>query len=230
MIEFPFQSSIVQAMIHLAQGIEVGPEAEIQQFLCYWTAFEAICAALGQRAGLKPGFVLRRNGTMQTRKLGKLKIVEVDVPSQEAQIDAAFSHFSDDLKHRLILHPGAAFFAERTPTWGDRAIEVDGFGQRLNGVIDVGRTVDRRYPVWSPLQLVLYRQYVRQGGDDKTRDLLARQVIGILQAVRRNLVQDAVHPDAAQTDQENSAPVVHHALALLRLVVTEFIDEGRYNA
>lgn len=216
------KNSLIQAMIRLARRVEPEPETEIQQFVCCWTAFEAIYTTLGQRAGLKAGFVLRRNGTMQTRKLGKIKIVDVHVPSEEAQIDAVFAQLSNALKHRLIAHPSTAFFAERTPTWKGQPIEMDGFGQRLNGVIDVGRTVDRRYPVWCPLQIALYRQYVRQGGDDKTRDLLARQVIGILQAVRRNLIQN---DGTTHIDQESGVPVVHHALALLKPVVAEFVGE-----
>jgi hypothetical protein len=204
--------------IAIAHRLLEAERQPVQSFVCAWAAFEVIYITLAAGAGLRPTFALRRNGTMETRKEGKIKIAKTDVPSTREQIDVAFQHFGDELKHRLIVHPSTGFFVSRKPTWQGETVEMDGFGQRLNGVIDVSRTVDARYPVWSPISTRLYGHYVRRGGDEKTRDLLARQVIEVLCTVRHNLTQGG-----DRENQESGPDVLSKAVSLLDVVVRELV-------
>jgi len=184
-----------------------------QRFLCTWAAFQAVCAALARRAGLRPRFELRRNGTMQTRRVGVVKIVLVHPPSDGQRIDAAWALFDDELKHRLIAHPGAAFFMRRKPTVLGQVVERDGFGQRLNGLVDVACTMDARYPAWSPIDAAAYNRYMARGGtDSKARELLARQIVDLLCTLHSNLLHGA-------SDAESGPDVIEQALPLLSAIV-----------
>jgi hypothetical protein len=189
-----------------------------QGYICYWMAFNVIYTALAAASGLRPEFSLRRNGTRVTRRVGAVKVTQVHPPSESAQINAAFGHLSADLKHQLIVHEDTPFFVYRKPTWRGTALETDTFRQRLNGVINVGHTIDPRYPVWSPIDVKLYRQYTNKGPDDATRDILARQVLDVLCTVRGNLLYGGEPADA-----ESSAQVVGKALPLLAKVVFYFL-------
>jgi hypothetical protein len=188
-----------------------------QRFLCTWAAFQAICAALARRAGLRPRFELRRNGTMQTRRVGAVKIVVVHPPSDGQRIEAAWAQFDDGFRHRLIAHPGAAFFVRRKPVVLDQVMERDGFGQRLNGLVDVACTVDVRYPTWSPIDVVAYDRYMARGGTDpKARDLLARQIVDLLCTLHSNVLYGG-------SDAESGPDVIEHALPLLDEIVNYFV-------
>jgi hypothetical protein len=207
---------LARPFLQAGQGAAHADSLPAQQFLCTWTAFEAVCAALARRGGLRPRFELRRNGTMQTRRVGAVKIVMVDTPSDGQRIDAAWAQFDDGLKHRLIAHPGAAFFVRRKPTVLGQVVERDGFGQRLNGLVDVACTVDARYPAWSPIDVAAYNRYMARGGTDpKARDLLARQVVDLLCTLHSNLVYGG-------GDAESGPDVLEHALPLLSEIVECF--------
>ncbi|MBN1139278.1 MAG: hypothetical protein JXM73_22065 [Anaerolineae bacterium] len=189
-------------------------------FIRHWAAFEVIYTALAARAGVRPSFALRQNGTLETRKEGKIKVARTNVPSQRQQIDLAFEHMDAGLRHSLIVHPSTAFFAGRKPTWQGSVVESDGFGQRLNGVIDISQTVDARYPVWSPLSTPLYRQYTRQGGDGKTQAILARQILDLLCTIRHNLTQGG-----DRQDEESGTEVLSRALPWLQRIVSDLMIE-----
>jgi len=96
--------------------------------------------------------------------------------------------------------------------------ERDGFGQRLNGLVDVACTVDARYPVWSPIDGTAYNRYMAQGGTDpKARDLLARQIVDLLCAPYSNLLY------GGGNDEESGPDVIEQALPLLSEIVERFV-------
>jgi hypothetical protein len=132
----------------------------------------------------------------------------------------AFEQFDDDLKHSLIISEDTGFFVYRAPKWRDHLIEFDGFGQRVNGVVNVGYTVDPNYPIWCPIDGASYEQYLVDPNNSETREFLARQVLEVLYAVRNNLV----HGEKV-ADDANDLEVVGHALPLLRLIVMHFLNE-----
>ena len=154
---------------------------------------------------------------MQTRRVGSVKIVLVHPPSEGQRIDAAWGQFDDGLKHRLVAHSSTAFFLRRRPMVLGQVAERDGFGQRLNGLVDVACTVDARYPVWSPIDGTAYNQYMAQGGTDpKARDLLARQIVDLLCTLHSNLLY------GGGNDEESGPDVIGQALPLLSEIVERF--------
>jgi hypothetical protein len=216
------QVPLALAMLEIAQAPVPSDHRPVHEFVCYWTAFRNVCSVLAAHSGLRPSFSLRRNGTMRTRRVGQAKIVEVNVPPQEEQLDAAFTHFGHSLKHWLITHPSTRFFVYRTPTLLGEPIQADAFGQPINGVIDVGRMVDRRYPVWSPIDTRLYRQYLAHPQDDNARDPLARQVLDVIHTVGSNLGHDG-----QRAGPEIGQEVLEKASTLLLGIVRHFVPGGQ---
>jgi hypothetical protein len=187
------------------------------QFVCAWAAFENIYTALARQAGLLPQFELRRNGTMQTTRVGKLKIVLTRAPSAQAQIVAAVAACPSSLKHWLIAHPSTRFFVTRTPTLHGQPLTRDAWGQQPNGVVSVARTADARYPAWSPIDTPSYQRYMAQPMENKAQDELVTQLVALLGTVRENLACGG-----ERDDEESGEQVVAHALTLLVGIVSHF--------
>ncbi len=191
--------------------------------VCYGLSFDSILAALSAQAGLRPDFQMHSNGTLQTHKVGKIKIAEIKMPARQDQIALAGQHMPAEVAHRLVAHPETAFFVNRTPTWLGNPLPNDQWGQRLNGVLDIESTADPRYPVWTPIQADVYRQYLSPSGapgkqDAKTRPAarlaLCRQILTLLDTARRNLIAD--RPQGAG---EVNASVIERTLPLWDLVI-----------
>jgi hypothetical protein len=180
---------VAVSMIELARMILLQP---FQEFICYWTAFNNIYTTIADREGCHAR--LRRNpdGTLKTRPatrlIGNIKMASVDIPKETAQIDLAFTHFSKELKHRLITHENTRFFVYRVPVWKGQEIEFDTYGQKLNGVLNVGYTADPGYPVWSPIDIQLYENCMNSNQSLTVVDTLAEQILYVLYTVRNNLV------------------------------------------
>lgn len=118
----------------------------LQDFVCYWTAFNNIyvtVAAMKGRARLKRS----ADGEPETRRGANVRIPKIASIREKDQINLVFGEFSDELTHRLVEHTCTRFFVYRTPRWRGCEIEFDALHQRLNGVINVGYTVDVDYPV-----------------------------------------------------------------------------------
>ncbi len=178
---------VAYSMFNAAQtAIEYGP-VPFQTFLCYWTAFNNIYVVIAEQHGHQVQIKKHAYGSIKTRSAGNVQIPEVKKNLTERdQLDLAFGQFSDDLKHRLIIHPSTKFFAERTPSWRGNPIEFDTRRQRLNGVLNVGHTINISNPIWSPIDLQKLEQYLRDGKDNVARDELAKQIFNLLYTVRNN--------------------------------------------
>jgi hypothetical protein len=222
---------LATAMIQLAEQVWRTEASSSPAFLCYWTAFANIYTVLAAQSGLRPHFGLRQNGTLRTRKVDAglagptVKMAEVYPPTEKAKLDNVLKHFSEDLKHRLMTHPSTHFFVYRTPMWDGCPLERDAFKQRLNGVINIGATVDARYPVWCPLNASLYKQYMHEKPSPKAKNVLSKQILDLLTTIHLNLLQGTRN---ALTDEqvkgENSATVVEKAWPLLAMIVLDFIE------
>jgi hypothetical protein len=193
-------------------------------YLCYWSAFTNIYAVLAAQQGARPHFGLRENGTLRTRRVGALKMAEVDPPSESELLDKACAGLDATLKHKLITHASARFFVQRTPVWQGKTIAVDKARQRLNGVLDMRCTFDARYPVWRPIDAALYARYVRAAemgaADEQARDVLVRQILDVLHTVAHNLLYSN-----KPTGDENAPLVIDHALALLSDLVEGWLAQ-----
>ncbi|CAA9364642.1 MAG: hypothetical protein AVDCRST_MAG93-7873 [uncultured Chloroflexia bacterium] len=194
----------------------------LQDFVCYWTAFNNIYVTVAEKRGRRASLRRFEDGTLRTRPVAHVRIPQVVTVRERDQIDLAFDELDADLKQKLVEHAGTRFFAHRTPRWQGCKIELDALGQRLNGVINVGYTVDADHPVWSPIDTDQYESYMHGDRDPETRDALARQVLDLLYTVRNNAFHGGKRADDADDHQ-----VMGKALQLLTLVVAAFLQDPR---
>jgi hypothetical protein len=138
--------------------------------------------------------------------------------SERDQLNLAFRHFPDELKSRLVEHPSTNFFVHRTPHWHGQPILSDINEQRLNGVLNVGYTLDVRNPVWAPIDVGMYEEYHKNGGNTEARDELAQQVLWVLYTVRNNTFHGG-----KRVDDANDRGVLTNALSLLAMIVKAFM-------
>jgi len=224
-METQVETGIARAMAELGRQAAQYPEQHASAYLCYWSAFTNIYAILAAQQGARPHFGLRENGTLRTRRVGALKMAEVDPPPESELLDKACAGLDAALKHKLLTHASARFFVQRTPVWQGKNIAVDAARQRLNGVLDMRCTFDARYPVWRPVDAALYARYVRaaEAGtvDEEARDFLARQILDVLYTVAQNLL----YSNKPASD-ENAPAVIDHALALLAALVEGWLAQA----
>lgn len=168
----------------------------LQEYMCYWIAFNNIYNEIARHEGINPGG--QRNRIAQARAV-----------------------FTPDLEKALIQHSAAEYFVNRVPTFGFTPIEYTSEGQRPNGVLDVGTTRDRGQPKWSGINIDLYRRYHEGDLSDDQVDMLVKEIVDVLYMVRNNLF----HGDK-RADRENERVVVSNALHLLRLIVESFMELG----
>ncbi len=216
---------MARAMAELGQQAAQRPEQHASAYLCYWAAFTNIYARLAAQQGARPHFGLRENGTLRTRRVGALKMAEVDPPAESDLLDKACAGLDGALKHKLIIHASARFFVQRTPVWQGKNIATDKARQRLNGVLDMRCTFDARYPVWKPIDAALYARYIRAGdagpADEQAQNVLARQLLDVLHTVAQNLLYSS-----QPAGDENAPAVIDHALALLSSLVEGWLAQA----
>ena len=210
---------IAYAMIAAAKRVRPRRDGghPYQQYFFLWSAFVSIYEALAEGQGLKPQLKRNEDGSIITREAGNVNIPQVELIDEHEQIMLAASAFSPELRHNLITHESIHFFAHRIPYWQGKPLERDAWGQKLNGVINVKYTLDRQYPVWSPIDLQSYQDCIQNPEQSNSRDFLVGQIVDLLHTVRKNLVTIA-----DKFDDSNDIAVVTHALPLLELIVASF--------
>ena len=176
-----------QAMLSLARSLENQP---IQTYLCTWIAFESITRLIARQAGVKPQFNLRKNGTLKMIKVGGFRMPKVTLGTKTDIYSSALERLDSQVQHALIHHKSVAVCANRTPTYQGRVVKGDSRGQQLNGLIDISRTSDSRYPIWSPITLSWYNAYLRGEADDAIRHDLVVQIVTVLDTLRVNILYD----------------------------------------
>jgi len=187
-----------------------------EQYFYYWTAFNNIYTTIAQREGCSTHYKKNDDGVILTIKNGNVNIPEVEIVSEKEQIDLALDEFDDGLKDRLILHEGTKYFVYRIPFWDGKPVEVDAFGQRINGVINVDYTSEGQYPVWSPIDIQVYEGYL-ENPDDEKRNFLAAQIVELLFTVRNNFMYGG-----KKFDDANDNKVVENALPMLECIINSF--------
>ncbi len=189
-----------------------------EQYFLFWTAFNNIYTTIAHREGCRTQIKENEDGSIVTIANGNVNIPDVVVVSEREQIRLAFQEFVDDLKHTLILQKGTEYFVRRIPYWQGIPIEYDAFGQRVNGVINVNYTSDSQYPIWSPIDLQHYEEYLKNPINEENRNFLARQIVDLLYTIRINLM----HGGKNKFDDANDITVVVNALPMLELIVMTF--------
>jgi hypothetical protein len=210
---------VAYSMIALVKRVILVQLQPFQNFICYWTAFNNIYITIADQKG---GRVKQRikNGIPVTRNVGGVTISEVTVLTETKQIHMALEEFDDKLKHDLIVHRSTRYFVDRIPCWRANPIEYDSSGQRLNGVINVGKTIDEKHPIWSPIDKKLYEHYLQNTSDTNARDSLCEQIVNILYTVRNNTVHGGKRADDA-----NDQDVIRRAFPLIKMIVEHFFLE-----
>lgn len=210
--EVPIAYSMVAA-------VEMLPDTDpINKFINYWMGFNNIYVTLTQHAGRSPQLRKNDDGTIRTREQAGIQMPVVVTERERTQINIAVDSLQDDCKRSLISHPNTSFFVYRVPEWRGMKIQFDGFGQRVNGVINVGRTVNAQFPVWSPIETDRYKRYMRGIVESDDVDRLAEQIVDMLYTIRNNSMHGGKRPD-----YENDREVAERAFPLLELIVHHFL-------
>ena len=178
----------------------------------------AIYTTIARRQGLKNQLIKNEDGSIATRENGHVNIPEVEAASEREQLHLCVNEFDDQLKHTLITHQSTKYFLNRTPYWDGEKIEIDAFGQRVNGVLNVNHTTSREYPVWSPIDIQYYEAYLENPEDEETRDFLVKQIVELLYTVRNIFMFGG-----RKLDDANNLSVPENALPLLEMIVNSFI-------
>jgi len=212
--EFP----IAQSMVHIVRSQVAQTFEPFVQFLFLWMAFNNIYTTLSDKAGAERRLQTLPDGTTRTCTVHGIVMAAVNVPTEQERLGLAFKHFSDSLKDEMIQHESTRFFAYRTPQFQRREIHTDAQGQRLNGVLNIHRTLDPKHPVWAPIDTAVYEHYMAGECDRQSRDKLAKQILDLLYTVRNNTFHGGKRADDA-----NDVQVLLHAAPLVQLIVSDFL-------
>jgi hypothetical protein len=214
------QVPVAYAMVGLIKGMPEGRYQPLQAFMCYWMAFNNIYTTCADQVGRRRELSKHKDGTLKTRSSGSVAVPITKGPQEREELGIAFTFFDDELKHKLITHECTNFFVYRSPRLLGRIIEFDSHGQRVNGVVNVGHSVDARHPVWSPIDIPPYERYMGGEHNADIREVIARQIFDLLYTVRCNTFHGGKRPD-----DRNDREVLKRANPLLSLIVTYFLAE-----
>lgn len=212
-----YELPVAFSMIELAALSSQEDNLPFAEYTCYWTAFNNIYRTYADQKGLRPT-IKKKGGSIKFNIRGGVQIAQVESVPEWKQIANIFKSFSHELKHNLIIHESSRFFANRTPRINGTPLEFDGLGQRINGVLNVGQTIDRDHPVWSPIDVLKYNNYLMSPASDSDRNDLAEQILNILYTIRNNIVHGGKRADDA-----NDYEVIGYAIPLLQMIVFDFL-------
>ena len=212
---YPYEIPVATSLVKLAQGAT----DPLTKYMCLWSGFDNIYTTIADRRGVRP--ILRVDGDGEPKRTvrGEVRVWLVEAPREAEKLQIVFEEFSENLRKNLVEHNSTRFFAYRTPKWRGQDVEVDADGQTVNGVINVGRTVDPRRPVWSPISVDAYEMCMGGSSSDEHLDLISSQILWLLYTVRNNIMHGGKRADDA-----NDIQVAKHAGALLQVIVDSFID------
>jgi len=207
-------------MIETAKKIRARRDGShlFQLYFLFWAAFNNIYTTIAHIKGIRTQIKKNNDGSVVTIANGNVNIPEVVCVTEKEQIYRSLEEFEDDLKDTLIHHKGTEYFVNRIPYWQGKPIEYDVVGQRVNGVLNINYTVDRQYPVWSPIDLEYYQEYLENPQEVKNRDFLCRQILDLLYTVRNNFMHGS-----KEFDDAIDLKVIENALPMLELIVMSFL-------
>jgi hypothetical protein len=219
---YEYEVPVAHSMMQTADELIKSNAHPHHVFTCLWSAFNNIYVTVADRNGRRPELSRNADGSLKTRTLGTVTVPIVTTVSEREQLQLAFAEFSDSLKFFLAGNEHTRFFAQRTPYWGGSQIATDDKGQPVNGVINVGYTVDTKNPVWSPIDTKALADFLADPSKTDLRDSLARQVLDLLYTVRNNTFHGG-----KRFDDANDREVLERAVTLLRAIVRAFVKSPR---
>jgi hypothetical protein len=219
-----WQFQLASAMVRLAEQVRRSEMEPLEQYMCYWVSFNNICVTIANEQGYR-ATLLTSNGALQLEQVGGFAMPRVRIPQEREQLEAAYNVFSPQLRERLILHRCTRFFVNRLPRFQGHELTVDSRGQRLNGVLSIGRTVEAPNPVWSPIDQALYYAYLSGDRTSEGTDQLGKEILSLLYTIGNNLFHGGKRADDA-----SDTNVVEHALPLLKEIVNSFVSSPERRA
>lgn len=212
---------IAYSMIETARRIRPRRDGShlFQQYFLYWTAFNNIYTTIAHRKGIRIKIKKNDDGSIITIANGHVNVPEVVLVSEKDQIHLALQEFDNDLIHTLICHKGTEYFINRFPYWQGKQIKYDALGQKVNGAINISYTSDSQYPIWSPIDIQYYKEYLENPNNTENRDFLAGQILDLLYTVRNNFMHGS-----KEFDDSNDIKVIENALPMLELIVLYFMQ------
>lgn len=175
---------LVDRMLAMGAG---EPDATVA-YLCAWVAVDRLVMLLSRRAGVRPQFSLRRNGTLRTHIEGGYKLPELMPAREDHRWRAALDALSMVDRRSVLEDPHLRALATRRPVLEGRPLLRDAYGQRPMGVIDVAMTRDARYPVWHTVDLAAVTEAL---SDSRSLDAMGEsvwQAAVLLRTVHSNLL------------------------------------------
>lgn len=213
-----WQFQLAFSMVRLVeQGCRTEMEP-VEQYMCYWVSLNNICVTVAREQGYGPE-LLKSAGRPQLEQVNGFAMPRVRKPKEDERLEAVFKVFPPQLKENLILHRCTRFFVNRLPRFEGQELTVDARGQRLNGVLSIGRTVNADNPVWSPIDQALYYAYLNGERSSESADRLGREILALLYTIGNNLFHGG-----KRIDDASDINVVEHALPLLKEVVGSFVS------
>ncbi len=215
----PREIPVATSMIKAARRLRKRKDGyhPFEKYVYYWTAFNNIYHNIAYLEGEQATYKKDKQGNIKTTLNGSVSIPAVKPVEERKQIELAINQFDNVLKHQLIMHDSTRFFVYRTPCWEEKSIQKDINGQTVNGVINVNYTTDSNHPVWSPIDVEAYNNYINNQNDNAARNLLAKQIVFLLYTVRNNLLHAG-----KRIDDTNDTEVVEKATPLLATIVSAF--------
>ncbi len=214
-----WQFPLASAMVRLVEHYPPGAMEPLEQYMCYWVGLKNICVTIANQQGCRAA-LRTSDGELQLEQVGRFRMPKVRVPRERERFEAVYRAFPPELTEKLILHRCTRFFVNRLPRFLGNELTVDARGQGLNGVMDIGRTVEAANPVWCPVDQALYYSYL---GGDRTRDgteTLGREILALLDTIGENRFHGGNRADDASI-----AHVVERGLPLLKEVVNWFVNQ-----
>lgn len=208
---------VASAMVKLVEESRCSEIGLLEQYMCYWVAFGNICVTIADDQGCRAA-LLTSDEQLQLEQVGGLSMPRVRMPTEREWQEVVYKVFSPQLTESLILHRYTRFFVNRLPWFQGEELMLDARGQQLNGVLDVGRTVDAKNPVWCPIDQALYYAYVHGERTSAAAETLGKAILSLLYTIGKNRFHSS-----NRTHDMAIAYVVERGLPLLKEVVKAFV-------
>jgi hypothetical protein len=202
--------------------VEANPKAHpVHRFASYWMAFNNIYVSLADFSEKAAKLKTDSSGRVEMRRpIHGCDMPKVVPVKERDQINIAVSELTAPAKAELVGHKNVAFFVNRTPVYDRFPLVENKSGQKLNGVLNVGHSLSKDYPVWSPLSREANANVNQNTASEAEVDLLAKQIVHMLYTVRNNLFHGGKRADDAQ-----DTAVLENAIPLLAIVVRFFLRD-----
>jgi hypothetical protein len=205
-------------MARLVEQYRPNEMEPLEQYMCYWVGLKNIAVTIANEQGCRSE-LLTSDGQLQLKQVGGFRMARVRMPREREQLEALSKALSPQLTDKLILHRCTRFIVNRLPRFHVEELTVDARSQGLNGVMDIGRTIDATNPVWCPIDQALYYAYLGGERTSEGTDKLGKEILTMLYTIGTNRFHGGNRADDAPI-----AHVVEHGLPLLKEVVNWFAN------